>query len=317
MPLGDAGHPARSSGGEPVGTGSTGRSTGSRRQSRNVCTTFLRGVIALCISVAVVGVAALPATAASQYRFFQFNTAGNVRYGGDEQAATDIASSIVAFRPHIATINEICRNQATALDSQLTARGYPMQVQHTQTIPAFVTSKGITCHYGNALLSVGEGSQPEPPQTVLLPSAGLEQRALTCVRVTLPLSTRACVTHLTNGQDADRSAVRNEQVQVVASNAYVTGAPAVLAGDMNVTPRGDAFHPDQLDPLYTWLGRGPYVEVEGTRSACDPVRSPCGATLGSVKFDYVFLDRGWSSLSATTASALVSDHRMLKGYASR
>ena len=242
-----------------------------------------------------------------------------MRYGGDVQAAIDIANSIVAFRPHIATINEICLNQATALDSQLTARGYPMQVQHTQTIPAFVTSKGITCQYGNALLSVGEGSQPEPAQTVLLPSAGLEQRALTCVRVTLPASTRACVTHLTNGQDADRSAVRDEQVRVVATSAHVSGAAAVLGGDMNVSPRGDAFHPDQLDPLYRWLGRGPYVEVEGTRSAVRPGAFPRAArTLGSVKFDYVFLDRAaWSSSSATTASALVSDHRMLRGHASR
>ena len=123
---------------------------------------------------------------------------------------------------------------------------------------------------------------------------------------------------MTNGQDADRSAVRDEQVQVVAGNAYVPGTAAVLGGDMNVSPRGDAFHPDQLDPLYSWLGRGPYLEVEGTRSLCDPVLSPCGATLGSVKFDYVFLDRAaWSSLSATTASALVSDHRMLQGYAWR
>lgn len=271
----------------------------------------------LLMSLAVVGGSAVPATASTQYRFFQFNTAGNVRYGGDPQAAIDIANSIVAFRPHIATINEICLNQASALDSQLTARGYPMQVRHTQTIPTFMTAKGIPCQYGNALLSVGEGSQPEPAQTVLLPSAGLEQRALTCARVTLP-SARACVTHLTNGQDADRSAVRDEQVRVVATSAHQPGTVAILGGDMNVTPRGDAFHPDQLDPLYSWLGRGPYVEVEGTRAQCDPVVSPCGPTLGSVKFDYVFLDRAsWSSLSATTASAVVSDHRMLKGYASR
>ena len=286
--------------------------------SRGRCAGFVRAAAVVLVSVAVVCAAGVPAVAATQYRFFQFNAAGNVRYGGDEQAAVDIANSIVAFRPHIATINEICLNQASALDSQLTARGYPMQVRHTQTIPAFVTFKGITCHYGNALLSVGEGSQPEAPQTVLLPSAGLEQRALTCVRVTVPASTRACVTHVTNGQDADRSAVRDEQVRVVASNAYVPGAAGVLGGDMNVSPRGDAFHPDQLDPLYSWLGRGPYVEVEGTRSLCDPVRYPCGATLGNVKFDYVFLDRSaWSSLSATTASALVSDHRMLRGHASR
>jgi len=256
-----------------------------RPVGRVVCVALVRAAVVLSVCVAVVGAGALPAAAASQYRFFQFNTAGNVRYGGDVQAAIDIANSIVAFRPHVATINEICLNQATALDSQLTARGYPMQVRHTQTIPTFVTSKGITCRYGNALLSVGEGSQPEPAQTVLLPSAGLEQRALTCVRVTLPQSARACVTHLTNGSDADRSTVRDEQVRVVAASAYVSGTAAVLGGDMNVTPRGDAFHPDQLDPLYRWSGAGPFLEVEGTRALCDPVLPPCGPTLGSVKFD--------------------------------
>ena len=105
---------------------------------------------------------------------------------------------------------------------------------------------------------------------------------------------------------------------LVATSAYVPGAAAVLGGDMNVTPRGDAFHPDQLDPLYRWYGTGPFVEVEGTRALCDPVQPPCGPTLGTVKFDYVFLDRAsWSTPSATTASALVSDHRLLKGNAWR
>ena len=122
---------------------------------------------------------------------------------------------------------------------------------------------------------------------------------------------------MTNGQDADRSAVRDEQVRVVASNAYVPGAAAVLGGDMNVSPRGDAFHPDQLDPLYSWLGTGPYVEVEGPAACatrCVPVRRDPGQREVRLRF----LDRSaWSSLSATTATALVSDHRILRGHASR
>ena len=97
-----------------------------RPGSRGLCAGFVRAAAVVLVSVAVVCAGAVPGIAATQYRFFQFNTAGNVRYGGDEQAAIDIANSIVAFRPHIATINEICLNQASALDSQLTARGYPM-----------------------------------------------------------------------------------------------------------------------------------------------------------------------------------------------
>jgi hypothetical protein len=87
---------------------------------------------------------------------------------------------------------------------------------------------------------------------------------------------------------------------------------------MNVSPRGDVYNPDQLDPLYYWLGSGAFVEVEGTRSGCDPVIYPCEPTLGTRKIDYIFLDRrSWSGLSATTSRALVSDHRLLKGYAAR
>lgn len=279
----------------------------------------LPSVATAVVAVAVAAVAgqATPASAATQYRFLQFNAAGNVLYGGDPQAAVDIGNSILGLRPRVATLNEVCLNQAQALDTWLTSKGYPMQVVHTQTIPAFITAKGIECRYGNALLSAGEGSQGQPPQTVLLPSAGLEQRALTCADVTFPAPVRACVTHLTNGTDADRSGVRNEQVAVVARQAHVVGSAAVLGGDMNVSPRGDQHYPDQLDPLYRSYGRGPYDEVEGTRSRCDPVQYPCEATLGSRKLDYVFLDHvSWSSLSATTSRALVSDHRVLKGYGS-
>ena len=76
-----------------------------RPGSRILRVALVRAAAVLSVCVAVVGAGAVPATAASPYRFFQFNTAGNVRYGGDVQAAIDIANSIVAFRPHIATIN--------------------------------------------------------------------------------------------------------------------------------------------------------------------------------------------------------------------
>jgi endonuclease/exonuclease/phosphatase family metal-dependent hydrolase len=258
-----------------------------------------------------------PARAATQYRFLQFNTAGNVRYGGDVQAGVDIGNSVLSFRPHVVTINEICLNQAQHLDSWLSSRGYPVQVTHFQTIGDFTTSRGILCKYGNALVSVGEGSQ-ESVGSGGLGSGGFENRALTCADVTLPLVVRACVTHLTNGTDADRSDIRAAQIIQVAGHPLLHDRfPAVLGGDMNVSPRGDSHNPDQLDPLYYWLGSGPFLEVEGTRSGCDPVASPCQATLGSRKIDYIFVDQAsWSSLSATTSTARVSDHKLLKGYAS-
>jgi endonuclease/exonuclease/phosphatase family metal-dependent hydrolase len=265
---------------------------------------------------------AIPAQAATQYRFLQFNTSGNVRYGGDPQAGVDIGNSVLSLRPHVVTINEICRNQSDRLDSWLTDMGYPVQVTHFQTIPTFVTSRGFTCRFGNALVSIGEGSQQLIDHD-LLPSAGLEQRAMTCADVRLPLVVRACVTHLTNGTDASRSNVRVTQISAVAGEPNLRDrvnrrAPLVLGGDMNVSPRGDSHNPDQLDPLYAWQGAGPFLEVEGTRTGCDPPWPPCEATHGWRKIDYIFVDMwNWSGLSATTSGARVSDHRLLKGYASR
>lgn len=281
-------------------------------------TTALAGACAL----AILSLVAVPAEAATSYRFLQFNVAGNVRYGGAVQAAVDIGNSILKLRPNVVSLNEICRNQTDHLDSWLTARGYPMQVTHTQTIPTFTTSKGIQCAYGNALVSAGEGSQRLPAARLDLYSGGLEQRALTCVDVALPLIARVCGTHLTNGTDAGRSGIRTTQVGQVASAAILRdrmaqGTPALLGGDMNVSPRGDSYHPDQLDPLYSWQGTGPFLEVEGTRIGCDPPVSPCEPTWSTKKYDYLFLTAGWTGLSATTAMALVSDHRLLKGYASR
>jgi endonuclease/exonuclease/phosphatase family metal-dependent hydrolase len=278
------------------------------------------GVLLAGLAPALLVAMAAPATATAQYRFLQFNTAGNVRYGGDEQAGVDIGNSVLRLRPHVVTINEICLNQAQRLDGWLSEMGYPMQVTHRQTIPTFVTARGIECRYGNALASVGEGSQ-RLLASIDLPSAGLEQRALTCADVVLRLVLRGCVTHLTNGTDTDRSEVRTTQISAVSTAGILrprvdAGAAAVLGGDMNVSPRGDSHHPDQLDPVYQWLGSGPFVEAEGTRSRCDPVTFPCEPTLGSRKLDYVFLDaRNWSTLSATTSTASVSDHRLLKGYA--
>jgi endonuclease/exonuclease/phosphatase family metal-dependent hydrolase len=277
-------------------------------------------VSALVLVVPVLGPSS--AQAATQYRFLQFNAAGNVLYGGDVQAAVDIGNSVLSLRPHVVTLNEICRNQAEYLDAWLSDHGYPVRVTHTQTIPTFITAKGIQCQYGNAVVSVGEGSQPSPADRVNLYSAGLEQRALTCLDVTLPLTVRVCVTHLTNGSDANRSGIRTTQISQVAGanilRARMTqGVPALVGGDMNVSPRGDSYHPDQLDPLYYWQGAGPFLEAEGTRIGCDPPIPPCSPTLGARKFDYVFLDRaGWSALTATTSSARVSDHRLLKAYAS-
>jgi endonuclease/exonuclease/phosphatase family metal-dependent hydrolase len=283
-------------------------------QRRQLSQTLVRGTVVTTLALVPVASAA-PAHSATQYRFLQFNTSGNVRYGGDPQAGVDIGNSVLSLRPHVATINEICLNQAERLVSWVAQKGYPVQMTHYGRIPEFTTSRGFRCKFGNALVSAGTGSQGSAVHHPL-DSGGLEPRAMTCADVRLPLVVRACVTHLTNGTDASRSSVRKAQITSVASKVNVTGIPVVLGGDMNVSPRGDSYNPDQLDPLYYWQGVGQFLEVEGTRTGCDPPFSPCAPTHGWRKIDYIFVDRwNWSGLSATTSSAAVSDHKLLKGYA--
>ena len=68
-----------------------------RLGGKTVRVALARAAAVLLVCVAVVGVGAVPAAAASQYRFFQFNTAGNVRYGGDVQAATASPTALSRF----------------------------------------------------------------------------------------------------------------------------------------------------------------------------------------------------------------------------
>jgi len=100
----------------------------------------VRGALARAALVATIAIAGVTTTqvqhawAASDYRPLQFNMCGNVCYDGDPIAATHVGDTILSFRPTIATLNEVCLNQASTLDTYLSLRGYAMTVIHYQTL---------------------------------------------------------------------------------------------------------------------------------------------------------------------------------------
>ncbi|HZN13347.1 MAG TPA: hypothetical protein VFB78_03690 [Acidimicrobiales bacterium] len=141
---------------------------------------------------------------------------------------------------------------------------------------------------------------------------------MTCIDAYVPIGIRSCVTHLTNGNDPFSASKRNQQLSAIEPlvNPYVNAFIGVfLGGDFNVTAWGDG---GVLSKIYSsaFAGFGGFTEVENTRDSCDPVSSPCDWTKDQKKIDCIFVDKyNWTSLSATTSTPLISDHKILKGHA--
>lgn len=169
----------------------------------------------------------------------QHNVAGHTIYKGDTQAARDTLPQILSHQAEVVTLNEICQQQAAALDAALTDTGYPMTMVHTKTIPnSFTTQNGFRCDFGNALFVKGNGSIVSAPcpnggtpavkcehpleETPGTPVGG-RRCHLTCVLAALPAGlVRVCVTHLVNGTSSAQLLNRQIQVGEVATYSIRT-----------------------------------------------------------------------------------------------
>lgn len=246
-----------------------------------------------------------------------------------------MAASIIAFRPVVVTLNEVCWHQVEALDRKLLTDLYPMEVRFKETVSGLLsTESGNDCLYGIAILTAGKGSivdNPEHPgqpdfRRLETPSSVPEKRTLACVDALVPVKVRGCVTHLVNGHDPEL--VDRRQTQVIEVAGFVQPnvdreEPVMIGGDFNVTPFGETPAENMLDHLYVWgPGPGDFEEVEASRAQCSNLNDSCQPTFYEhslqiwQKFDYIFVDRNhWASLRADPSPATVSDHRLLKGYA--
>jgi endonuclease/exonuclease/phosphatase family metal-dependent hydrolase len=254
-------------------------------------------VLSALVATAVLAVPR-PAPADTRLRFFDFNMCGASCNDGDlGKVVTDIADRILAFRPHVATLNEACQGQVQRLEDQLRARGWRMgHVFRTQRHDDRCSPVGGKRLFGDAVLSAA----PLGAKTIgnLPQSAGgwEDNRAVLCVNVRLTRDVLACVVHL----EANAPKVNAKQVTALARFIKPRAAkgPVVLAGDFNKEP-------GRLDPFNDPRRGGQFVDAAGGK-----------ITGNGKKIDYIFLSRDhFSDVTGGVKGAKYSDHRALYGSA--
>jgi Endonuclease/Exonuclease/phosphatase family len=262
------------------------------------------GVVAL---VAVAVGLAVPAATDARARFFHFNACGSkCAHGLVEPVVRAIEGSILDFRPHAVSLNEMCWHQFRWLRRRLRATAWRMRGR-------FVVTKrgGSFCGhrpgqpqlYGNAVLtrsritSTRRWRLPDPD--------GTEVRKLLCVQARLlrRRGTRVCTTHIS----PEGGVKKRRQVRKVARTVrpWVRGGrPVALMGDFNLQPRSRP-----LGRIY-----GTFREVDEGRTRCR-----CGeSTSGDRKIDYVFLSaRHFSRRWGDATHSDISDHDPRRGKAAR
>lgn len=262
-------------------------------------------LMAIVTAVAMVGSGLIagtrPAVADGSVRVMQYNVCGAIcnkgvvsRAGNNNDVVEDIRTRIVAARPHLVMLHEVCVGQFRRLQSLLKGGAWKMGgAFRAQRFDG--RCKG---GFGDAVLTAGRVGGTE---VVQLPDHGSEDRAVLCLSTDAQGAVLACSLHLVTGKNKGRSE-RFAQLAAVARafNARAAHRAVIVAGDFNTTPGG-------MGALTNPARGGRFFDV-------DPQKA---ATRGN-KIDYVLFDRNhFSSPSGGPATSKFSDHRVLTGQARR
>jgi endonuclease/exonuclease/phosphatase family metal-dependent hydrolase len=254
-------------------------------------------VLGAVVAAAVVAVPR-PAPADTRLRFFDFNMCGASCNDGDlVKVVGEIRKRVVAFRPHIATLNEACEAQVERLETELRGQ-WPMgHVFRTQRLDDRCPPVNGRRRFGDAVFSAGPlwaKKVVDLPQSV---GGWEDDRAVLCATTRFQRDVLACVVHL----EAKKPKVNAKQVAATVrfANARAAEGPVLLAGDFNRPPNG-------LRAL-TDPGRG------GRFVSAGP---PDKKTGNGQTIDYIFLSRGsFSDVSGWVRTLKFSDHRAVYGAA--
>ena len=263
---------------------------------------FSRRLLGGAVAVLAAMSWATPANAVpTKTSFFQFNMAGSSVNEGSLGVAGAVVSSVEDTSygmPFIVTLNEVCLNQHTHIESALDDHGYVGTWGPT----------GPTCDngqpYGNSIFmksgrsKLGNFSLPNPN--------GNEPRKLLCVSSNGYEKWIGCVTHIS--PKAGDQAVQIAAVADRLNGFRDDGYRVVVGGDFNVTPDHSA-----LDPMYAscYGGDGQFYETD--RAACDGRGGE--STHGDRKIDYIFYSSHFYSLWGDATRSSYSDHDPLWGRA--
>ncbi|MEV4294328.1 endonuclease/exonuclease/phosphatase family protein [Microbispora rosea] len=292
-------------------------------------------VAAVALLPALASPPAHAARAATSYRAWHWNIAGNTMHHG---STTDglVAAAVQSIQDNnavFASLNEVCAQQFTAMINQLRAVDWPVDpanfARFETTIPG---RSGGPCggkDYGIALFS----KQPlGPADRFTLPYDGNEPRHLLCAPLKSRPQLRFCTVHATFVD-----AYRATQLKAIFGHVddyRADGDQVILAGDFNVGPdwaRMDPYYSAQVNTPNNRNNTGHYREVDDA----DPVYctgygetteegagggGPCGT---GGKIDMIFSHEDDYVASASTGDARssphscggksCSDHRILVG----
>lgn len=290
----------------------------------------------LILSTATTGQPAHAAAATRSVNVWTWNVAGWTMHRG---STTDglikvLTDSIRNRDADFVALNELCRQQYTAIQAALRNAGWP---QDTNNFSRFIDTNPAACDgngYGNAIFSQAPlGTASHYP----LPDDGRpEKRAMLCVPLQSQAHLRFCTTHITTSSEViNNEAVNVTQLKYVNARMEsfnAAGDTALIAGDFNAQPnygRMNGWYSTTLDSPNNSGNTGRYRELddadpancpgygENTQAEADPA-GPCGP---GKKIDLIFVrdDKyvgpySGDSLSISQAcGGPCSDHRILIG----
>jgi endonuclease/exonuclease/phosphatase family metal-dependent hydrolase len=246
-----------------------------------------------------------------------WNLAGAVKNSGDYDVVDRLVAEVLAKRPDIVTMNEICLNQFDNLRGKLVQAGYRLDGNfYTAKLANCGNAGDIRFAAGAAVLVRGEVGLSEKyafdSDNVLgkdTPIPDSNDRIVGCLRVRITgttKDTKVCTTHLAQEDDTQSPPWRVPEIQS-RELARVFGPearsmPFVLTGDFNVpTPPANA----GLSTLYSGaIGTGEFREAWEERACvslptCGPEQggppTQHNGEKGDRKLDYILADR-WSFL---------------------
>lgn len=246
---------------------------------------------------------------------FTFNIAGHTQYGGSNDVAADILSSLNARSalPSNVALQEVCGTQFAALQGMLSGKGYYVHsVWH-------VTSAS-DCDRGDGTKIFGELLATRLGHATTDDIAIGPNTKAVCLIISVGTGTGTmCTAHFA----ANDTTTAGNQLTLMATYLSGLGTPSILAGDLNLDscPGGGVYRSDlntKTSSFYEADGRplSKRSTMMSTKGKPCPSTPPSGAAR-FYKLDYV-LFHGYLSKCACARirSAATSDHAIYEGFTS-
>lgn len=290
--------------------------TSAQRRITSARAVLAFGIIAFGLASPGVASAAPTPTPGDEVVAITWNMCGNAPhcdYRDEPWVKADaIVRSINDRGADVVLLQETCTSHEQALRSRL-GDGWTIVFANILKNDQPITCDAAGGQYGEIVAIRG---QLDDVWAVPLSSpSGKEQRVVLCVRQD-SRGLQVCNAHFSNKEEDPEGTYRARQAQTMAGlidEGVRLGYRTISGGDLNAeppdddlgTPYGDPAKYPTLVPLYEYNIECDEIEY-GERDGEN--------TSGFNKIDYLFVDRGFSSISCDATSTDYSDHVPLVGW---